>query len=62
MRWPLLLALLLSVASFSAAEAAEPLSFERGSWAKCAPPMPGSRSWCTSGATCGPCLVELPVG
>lgn len=62
MRWSLLLALLLSLTSLSVAEAAEPLSFERGSWAKLRAAHAGQpivvHLW---GLTCGPCLVELPA-
>jgi thiol-disulfide isomerase/thioredoxin len=61
MRWSSLLALLLAVTSFRGAEAAEPLSFERGSWAKLRAAHAGQpivvHLW---GLTCGPCLVELP--
>ena len=61
MRWSILLALLLSVTSLCAAEAADLLPFERGSWAKLRASH-GSQPivvhlW---GLTCGPCLVELP--
>jgi thiol-disulfide isomerase/thioredoxin len=61
MRWTLLLAALLCVVSFSAAEAADPRSFERGSWAKLREAHAGRPTvihfW---GLTCAPCLVELP--
>ena len=58
MRWLLVLAVLLGA---SAVEAAEPLSFERGSWATLRAAHAGQpivvHLW---GLTCGPCLVELP--
>jgi hypothetical protein len=58
MRWLLLLALLLGASN---AHAAEPLSFERGSWAKLRASHAGQpivvHLW---GLTCAPCLVELP--
>ena len=61
MRVSILLALLLSLASFGAAEAADPLPFERGSWTKLRAAHAGQPTvihfW---GLTCGPCLVELP--
>ena len=61
MRGSILLALLLGVTSFCAAEAADPLAFERGSWAKLRAAHAGQpivvHLW---GLTCGPCLVELP--
>ena len=61
MRLALLLVLLLGVSSWCAAEAADPLSFERGSWAKLRANHAGQpivvHLW---GLTCGPCLVELP--
>jgi thiol-disulfide isomerase/thioredoxin len=61
MRWALLLAALLCVVSFSAAEAADPRSFERGSWAKLREAHAGRPTvihfW---GLTCAPCLAELP--
>jgi thiol-disulfide isomerase/thioredoxin len=61
MRWSLFLAALLSVVSFSTAEAADPQPFERGSWAKLREAHAGQPTvihfW---GLTCAPCLVELP--
>ena len=61
MRLSILLAALLSIVSFWSAEAADPLSFERGSWAKLRASHAGQPTvihfW---GLTCGPCLVELP--
>ena len=61
MRLSLLLAALLSVVSFWAAEAADTQPFERGSWAKLREAHAGQPTvihfW---GLTCGPCLVELP--
>ena len=58
----ILLAFLLGASSFGVAEAAEPLSFERGSWAKLRANHAGQpivvHLW---GLTCGPCLVELPA-
>ena len=58
----ILLVLLLGASSFGVAEAAEPLSFERGSWAKLRANHAGQpivvHLW---GLTCGPCLVELPA-
>ncbi|HEX9325435.1 MAG TPA: TlpA disulfide reductase family protein [Reyranella sp.] len=61
MRLSLLLAALLSVVPFWSAEAADPQSFERGSWAKLREAHAGQPTvihfW---GLTCGPCLVELP--
>jgi thiol-disulfide isomerase/thioredoxin len=61
MRFSLLLAALLCVASFPAAEAADPQSFGRGSWAKLRAAHAGQPTvvhfW---GLTCAPCLVELP--
>lgn len=61
MRLSLLLAALLSVVSFRSAEAADPRSFERGSWAKLREAHAGQPTvihfW---GLTCAPCLVELP--
>ena len=61
MRVSILLALLLGLASFCAAEAAEPLPFERGSWTRLLAAHAGQPTvihfW---GLTCGPCLVELP--
>lgn len=60
MRLSIVLALLISFASFAAA-GAEPLPFERGSWAKLREVHAGQPTvihfW---GLTCGPCLVELP--
>ncbi len=56
-----LLAALLSVVSFGSAEAADPRSFERGTWAKLREAHVGRPTvihfW---GLTCAPCLVELP--
>ena len=56
-----MLALLLAVFSLCAAQAAGPLPFERGSWAKLREAHSGQPTvihfW---GLTCGPCLVELP--
>ena len=61
MRLSLILAALLGIVSFSAAEAADPQSFERGSWAKLREAHAGRPTvvhfW---GLTCAPCLVELP--
>jgi thiol-disulfide isomerase/thioredoxin len=61
-RLAILLALLLGVASLSGAQAAGPLPFERGSWAKLRANHVGQPTvihfW---GLTCGPCLVELPA-
>jgi thiol-disulfide isomerase/thioredoxin len=61
MRLFLLLAALLSVVPFWSAEAADPQSFERGSWTKLREAHAGQPTvihfW---GLTCGPCLVELP--
>ena len=61
MRLGILLALLLGLASLAGAEAAGPLAFERGSWAKLRAAHAGEPTvihfW---GLTCGPCLVELP--
>ncbi|MBI2736379.1 MAG: TlpA family protein disulfide reductase [Rhodospirillales bacterium] len=61
MRLLLLLAALFGVVSFSSAEAADPQSFERGSWAKLREAHAGRPTvihfW---GLTCAPCLVELP--
>lgn len=60
MRLSLVLALLLTLASLGRAEA-DPLRFERGSWAKLRAAHAGTPTvihfW---GLTCGPCLVELP--
>jgi thiol-disulfide isomerase/thioredoxin len=60
MRVTLLLAVLLSLASFAAA-AADPRPFGRGSWTKLSEAHAGQPTvihfW---GLTCGPCLVELP--
>lgn len=60
MRVTPLLAVLLSLAS-SAAAAADPLPFGRGSWAKLSQAHAGQpiviHFW---GLTCAPCLVELP--
>ena len=61
MRLAILLALLLGLSSLCGAQAAGPLSFERGSWAKLRSAHAGQPTvihfW---GLTCGPCLVELP--
>jgi thiol-disulfide isomerase/thioredoxin len=61
MRRSSLAALLLVLASFASAEAASPLPFERGSWAKLSAQHAGQPTvvhfW---GLTCAPCLVELP--
>lgn len=61
MRLSLLLSLLLGVASLVTAQAADPQSFERGSWARLRAAHAGQPTvihfW---GLTCGPCLVELP--
>jgi thiol-disulfide isomerase/thioredoxin len=60
-RLAILLALLLGLSSLCGAQAAGPLSFERGSWAKLRAAHAGQPTvvhfW---GLTCGPCLVELP--
>jgi thiol-disulfide isomerase/thioredoxin len=60
MRLAILLTLLLGVAWFAPAEA-DPLPFERGSWARLRETHAGKPTvihfW---GLTCGPCLVELP--
>jgi thiol-disulfide isomerase/thioredoxin len=56
-----LLAALLGVVSFRSAEAADPQSFERGTWARLRDAHAGQPTvihfW---GLTCAPCLVELP--
>ena len=61
MRLFFLLAALLGAVSFAAAEAADPQSFERGTWAKLREAHAGQPTvihfW---GMTCAPCLVELP--
>ncbi|MBV8193775.1 MAG: TlpA family protein disulfide reductase [Alphaproteobacteria bacterium] len=61
MRLSLLVALLVALASLANADAATPLPFERGSWAKLRAEHAGQPTvvhfW---GLTCGPCLVELP--
>jgi thiol-disulfide isomerase/thioredoxin len=61
MRRSILLALLLGLASLGGAQAADPLPFERGSWARLRAHHAGQPTvihfW---GLTCGPCLVELP--
>jgi len=61
MRLSLLVAVLLGLASWSTAQAAEPLPFERGSWSELRAAHAGQPTvihcW---GLTCGPCLVELP--
>lgn len=58
MKWLLLFTLLLGSSS---AQAAEPLPFERGSWAKLRASHTGQpivvHLW---GLTCAPCLTELP--
>jgi thiol-disulfide isomerase/thioredoxin len=60
MRLSIVLALVLTLASFAAAEA-DPLPFERGSWARLRDTHAGQPTvihfW---GLTCAPCLVELP--
>jgi thiol-disulfide isomerase/thioredoxin len=60
-RLPLLIGLVLALASWSSAEAGSPLPFERGSWAKLRADRTGQPTvihfW---GLTCAPCLVELP--
>jgi thiol-disulfide isomerase/thioredoxin len=61
MRLSILFALLLCMASLGSAHAADPLPFERGSWAQLRANHGGQPTvvhlW---GLTCGPCLVELP--
>jgi len=61
MRLSILVTLLLGLASLCSAQAAGPLPFERGSWAKLRAAHAGQpvviHLW---GLTCGPCLVELP--
>ncbi|MFO1079390.1 MAG: TlpA disulfide reductase family protein [Reyranellaceae bacterium] len=61
MRVALLIAMLVALASFATAEAAGPVPFERGSWARLRAEHAGQPTvihfW---GLTCGPCLVELP--
>lgn len=61
MRSSILLSVLLSLATFSAVEAADPRPFERGTWAKLREAHAGRPTvvhfW---GLTCAPCLVELP--
>ena len=61
MRSSILLSVLLSLATFSAVEAADPRPFERGTWAKLREVHAGRPTvvhfW---GLTCAPCLVELP--
>ena len=60
MRLSIFLALLLGLASFGTANA-DPLPFERGSWAKLSAAHAGQPTvihfW---GLTCAPCLVEMP--
>lgn len=60
MRLAILLALVLGMAWFAPAEA-DPLPFERGSWARLREAHAGKPTvihfW---GLTCGPCLAELP--
>ena len=60
MRLSIFLALLLGLASFGTANA-DPLPFERGSWAKLRTIHAGQPTvihfW---GLTCAPCLVEMP--
>jgi len=55
------LALVLGVAALGTAHAADPLPFERGSWAKLSAAHAGRPTvvhfW---GLTCAPCLAELP--
>ena len=57
----LLLALVLGLSSWSAAQASDPLPFERGSWATLRANHAGQPTvvhlW---GLTCAPCLMELP--
>ncbi len=57
----LLLALALGVAAAGAANAADPMPFERGSWDKLRAAHAGQPTiihfW---GLTCAPCLVEMP--
>ena len=61
MRLSIVIALLLALVSFRPAQAADPLPFERGSWARLKASHAGEPTvihlW---GLTCGPCLVELP--
>ena len=61
MRLSILVALLLALVAIRHAEAADPLPFERGSWARLRASHAGEPTvihfW---GLTCGPCLVELP--
>ena len=61
MRLSLPLALVLALVSFATADAANPVPFERGSWAKLRAEHAGRPTvvhfW---GLTCGPCLIELP--
>lgn len=61
MRRSIIFALLLTLVCSHRGEAAEPLAFERGSWAKLRANHAGQPTvvhfW---GLTCGPCLVELP--
>ena len=60
MRLSILLALLLGLVPFGTASA-DPLPFERGSWAKLSASHAGQPTvihfW---GLTCAPCLVEMP--
>jgi thiol-disulfide isomerase/thioredoxin len=61
MKRRLAIALLAALLLPDAARAADPLPFERGSWAKLVARHEGQATvvhfW---GLTCGPCLVELP--
>lgn len=61
MRLPILLALLVALATPGPVQAGDPLPFERGSWTKLLAAHAGRPTivhfW---GLTCGPCLVELP--
>jgi thiol-disulfide isomerase/thioredoxin len=60
-RLPMLIGLVLALASWGSAQAGSPLPFERGSWAKLRADRTGQPTvihfW---GLTCAPCLVELP--
>jgi thiol-disulfide isomerase/thioredoxin len=57
----LFLTIALGIVSFGAAQASDPLPFERGSWAKLGAAHAGRPTvvhlW---GLTCAPCLTELP--
>ncbi len=61
MRLSILVVLLAGLVALGPANATDPLSFERGSWAKLRAMHAGEaivvHFW---GLTCGPCLVELP--